>query len=265
MATQDAGELAELRRRAYGPDADIDADADARRPLQELEAELREPVSAPAAPSEDAWPDELSSLLDDPPPEVAAPSAVAPSSPTPTRPRRRGVWALAGAVVIVAISGISFWLGGSVGQPQPDRVFNENLRELPSGISRLPLDEAMVEDYGIDTSDERWQGRFAGGFDIWTTTTLDGNRCLTISEESSDGSGEEFRTVWGVSCAHTWDPMVELPGDSFSSANYPEFADVQTLRFVWRSDGVALFLDPRAPAQAGTGGSDVDVLTGFER
>ena len=85
MATQDAGELAELRRRAYGPDADIDADADARRPLQELEAELREPVSAPAAPSEDAWPDELSSLLDDPPPEVAAPSAVAPTSPTPTR------------------------------------------------------------------------------------------------------------------------------------------------------------------------------------
>ena len=45
-----AAELAALRRRAYGPDADIHADAAARARLQELEDALRRPAARSAAP-----------------------------------------------------------------------------------------------------------------------------------------------------------------------------------------------------------------------
>jgi hypothetical protein len=63
-----AAELAELRRRAYGPDADIDADAGARARLQELEDDLR---ATPRASSHAVAP---------------APEAAAIAADTPVRP-----------------------------------------------------------------------------------------------------------------------------------------------------------------------------------
>ncbi|MDY0909443.1 hypothetical protein [Microbacterium sp. CFBP9034] len=86
-----ARELAGLRRRAYGPDADIDGDANAQRRLEELESLVRA-ASSPADQAAAAGPLPFAATLtpgssaDDDPPSRSRP-ATHPTAPSTTASR----------------------------------------------------------------------------------------------------------------------------------------------------------------------------------
>jgi hypothetical protein len=98
MTPEPSRELVDLRRRAYGPDADILGDAEALRRLHELESRLRdgddgEPPSPAPSPAPD--PDDSAAGTPDIPPDSAP----------PFRPwwRRIPLWALFGVTAIVGL------------------------------------------------------------------------------------------------------------------------------------------------------------------
>lgn len=272
MMTPEADELAELRRRAYGPEADIGTDPVARRRLRELEGRLRAVVKensrsgAPTARSPQSEPADVflrppavtavDAVLIGAPREIPAaatgaataaqadPTASVGQQPVGGVRIQRGLIGLAAATGVLLVVG-SFWLGRSTGERQPDELFSENLAEPPAEVGRVPTDDDLH--YGITPDAQRWQGRVADGLEIWTAETAEGNRCLTVTFDAEDRSGGGYRVIYGMSCAHTLDPSVEIQAGALPEPDHPDFADVQMLRFVWRSDGVAMFLDPAPP------------------
>ncbi|KHK95285.1 hypothetical protein LK09_19525 [Microbacterium mangrovi] len=99
MTEDELLELAELRRRAYGPDADIAADPEARARLAELEAasHARHPGASPVPPGPDAaGPHD--------PGRPAPVEASVPEDPVPRRRRTRivGAAVTAGFLLVVA-------------------------------------------------------------------------------------------------------------------------------------------------------------------
>ncbi len=102
---EDAAELAVLRRRAYGPDADIDTDPAGLARLQELESRGRVvPASEPDADAEPATAEELA----EPSPE--------PRAPQPDRRRRARRAAL---IAVPAVLLIAAALAVAPGEPKP--------------------------------------------------------------------------------------------------------------------------------------------------
>jgi hypothetical protein len=106
VASEPSGELADLRRRAYGPDADIQQDPDAVRRLHELESSLRSGEGVLPAP-EGAEP----AAIAPEPHDVAAPTVFdsAESAGPPRRLSRRALWAIiAGVGIVCAVAGAAF-------------------------------------------------------------------------------------------------------------------------------------------------------------
>lgn len=116
----DDGELAELRRRAYGPDADIQSDPGALQRLRELEAALHPaaPIATTGAGAADAPTtaagdaDEAGGPGEDEAPEAAPSGAAEPVAETaaagpdgPAKPRRVTALVLA-AALLIAFAGI---------------------------------------------------------------------------------------------------------------------------------------------------------------
>lgn len=110
---EDAAELKALRRRAYGPDADIHADPTALARLEQLEEQVRREreaalstAVAPSAPGPAATGSSASATRAPAPPAPAAvltdpATAPAPESAREPAPPARRRWVVAGAVLVV--------------------------------------------------------------------------------------------------------------------------------------------------------------------
>src|SRR4051794_6575635 len=171
-------ELADLRRRAYGPDADIQRDPSAVLRLNELEDLVRE--------TPDAVVDSLPGVggeedLDEEPAPAAAPPAPIPE--TPRRGRSRiPKWSIAAiaAVAGIVIGASALWLiqrSTSMEAP-PDLT----LKPTASGSSRGPGFAQNLDFWGVDRGTVAAYEPF-DSIGVWTALSNDGSRCIVLSSE----------------------------------------------------------------------------------
>ncbi|SFS17699.1 hypothetical protein SAMN04487846_3632 [Microbacterium sp. cf046] len=188
----DVTELAILRRRAYGPDADIDEDPIALARLVELESRVRhtfvdtaELVVAPAAP-------DLKSA------RVAAPTATVLEPPAPVPPSRsRYVWrvAIAASLAIVAIV-----LGAQAADAPTTPTVPVSARPAPAGAIEtsaavlvvVPLDRSLAR-YVPQTpqpvfpveGELRWAESIGPhyGWTVWLARSVSGQLCILLEDD----------------------------------------------------------------------------------
>jgi len=258
-----AAELAELRRRAYGPDADIGKDAAAGRRLQELEDLLR--PSLPPGPASEAAaaasigpapmgpapmgvrPREAAEAsLSDAPADAPAvldthtadPAETAPSVPQATRVRRRaravlrerrtwivgGVGAVVGAAIAAAVMSHP-WRG-------PDQVLGVD----PDPPDVLSADyDGYLEILGLDRDGLRAY-ESASEFTPWVGDLASGGRCMLIAR-GADG-------LYGAACAGDGlDPVLDLMPAMWGVPG----ASGSMIRFVAHGDTVEVWLSGPQP------------------
>ena len=229
-----ADELAALRRRAYGPDADIQNDPRAQARLAELERAI--------APVEVAHPD-ASATGDVPrPARFATP---APSAATPPRPSGR--WRNAVAVVAVAASVIAVIALGALvferlNRPEPVARFPA-LAEPPQGTaSPLPYPD-LLQEFDFRQPVFVSHGEY-GALDLWSATGPRGRQCLVVSV-----GGE----VPGFACTvPTIDAIVDIRSQNSWMPEAPDGGPIpngSTIRFVL-NDGVIEVYVGRVPPPA---------------
>ncbi|MFF2487322.1 hypothetical protein ACFVSU_13040 [Microbacterium sp. NPDC058062] len=116
-----ARELAELRARAYGPDADIEADPAAMARLAELEAAHLSAATATRAAGSTAV--EAATVAPEPPMIETSPNAS----------HRGRAWPIAGAIVLLGVVGTTVWSLA----PRPDATLQQIAVEANSDIIRV--------------------------------------------------------------------------------------------------------------------------------
>ncbi|WP_137844865.1 hypothetical protein [Microbacterium sp. 2FI] len=203
-------ELDDLRRRAYGPDADIHRDPDAAARLSELEAFVRTPqVEAPAVeeelPADADPPTDASAHADDP---AAASESIRPPHFLARVGRRVPVWALiATAGVIGLILGVSL---PALLAPRPDAVLasvaEQREVDLPEWAPSV-RDWLVIE--GELTSHEPFEG-----FEVLTGHNISGAGCVLVvlGQEWIDGrcaAGDLAPSVDFVMYPGTLNPLDE--------------------------------------------------------
>lgn len=195
MSPERSIELAALRRRAYGPDADIGRDPVAQQRLRELEDLARPPVERsvepiapePAPPAADDAPVRPSdAALDDATttdatPEPAERTDAAPPAAPSVRPwwRRVPLWS------VTAVAGIA--LGAAIGLtwpgddgPPPDLTLGID----PSGGERGAGFTENLDYWGVQPGTVVPHE----GYDtiqVWTALGIDESRCLLLSHDGS--------------------------------------------------------------------------------
>lgn len=163
-------ELAELRSRAYGPDADIDRDADALARLIELEELVR--VDGPEA--------VVGTILDDPTPADAKRADAKPADATDTPDAREPWWRrlplrayILGALVVGLFVG---WAVPALLAPHPVTT----LQQAP--IDGAPLDFQM---YGIQAvAPVRYQSFH--DLEVWSARTEQGALCIVVTTDAGE-------------------------------------------------------------------------------
>ncbi|KRB38106.1 hypothetical protein [Microbacterium sp. Root180] len=191
-------ELAALRRRAYGPDADIGLDPIALQRLSELEELARPPVESRGDPADPVDPAPASSAEDDalaPParpardapgarivePAPAAGTEVASPVVPPDRPwwRRIPLWGATAVVGIVLGAAIGFtWPNGD--GPPPDVTLGVD----PNGGERGAGFTENLDYWGVNPGTVVPHE----GYDViqvWTALGIDESRCLLLSHDGS--------------------------------------------------------------------------------
>ncbi|HEX5729849.1 hypothetical protein, partial [Microbacterium sp.] len=176
-------ELAELRSRAYGPDADIHLDTTALARLVELEGMARADAPNPDE-NTDAAPAGTQSST--PPPAsvdaaVITSSAAPPDAPTDDAapPRVRGwhrvpTWAF---VAVAAVVGLGIGLAlPAVMPPHPEAV----LRSVP--LDGETIDFSM---YGVDASPPTRYAPFRN-LEVWSAETPGGSACVLVTTDDGD-------------------------------------------------------------------------------
>ena len=185
-AAEDA-ELAALRRRAFGPDADILDDPAALARLQELEESvLPPPAQVPAPASSERRATGIPLDEDD---DLEAPKAARLSGRLRDRMARftagrlgRITSILAAVVLIGAVGGAIGW---QIGQPHPDRVLHvDGTHYTPSGQG---TDLWLKEMYGI-TGSFRGHEPY-GRVHVFTGTARDGSECMVLMIGADDAVG----------------------------------------------------------------------------
>lgn len=232
-----ADELAALRRRAYGPDADIQADPRALARLEELEQE-----SSPFAHGEQ---DQTRAPSDRRPPRDGA-GHMAPAA----EPARVARWSgVAGIIAVVASIIAALALGAlaidRLTEPRPLARFTA-LPEPPQGTA-LPL--LRPELFGFLHESDRVfvsYGEF-GALDLWRTTDARGRQCLVVSVGGAvpgfDCTVPDIETIVSLRSQNSWVPANPDGGP---------IPNGSTLRFVL-DDGVievyvARAASPRSPS-----------------
>lgn len=235
-----AAELAALRRRAYGPDADIQADPHALARLAELEREF-----SPVARSDPEPPAE----------EPASPAGVderAGSGP-PAADRSRG--ARTGGVVrliavvasVVAALALSALAIDQLTQPRPVARLGA-LAEPPQGTALPALSREMLRLFGDRDPVFVSHGEY-GALDLWSTTDARGQRCLAVSVGGD---------VPGFECTvPTIDTIVNIRSQNSWMPDNPEGGPIpngSALRFVLRDGVVEVYVGRVAPPRAPSDG-----------
>jgi hypothetical protein len=193
MSPERSTELAALRRRAYGPDADIALDPAAQQRLSELEELAHPPLVSRDEPVEPAGssvreeplahPSRLSADRaagsgDETPPEAtdAAPPVVVTDRPWW---RRIPLWGVTAVVGIAVGAAIGFTWPGDDGPP-PDLT----LRVDPNGGERGAGFTENLDYWGVDPGTVVPHEGY-GPIQVWTALGIDESRCLLLSHEGS--------------------------------------------------------------------------------
>ncbi len=194
IGSDTGGELAELRRRAYGPHPDIEDDPAALARLIELEAAqhrsnapvepMASPVAAPVAEPAGTAATVTATLTDDDP--VPPPRHV-PSAPT----RRWGLIALAVGAAI-ALTGVLAAVAVT-SDPPPDAVMRPTgdvpdivlLRLLAGEGQPRPDDAPGASEMQIDLTTLRAFGTYLE-VEVWSATNAFGSPCLIGVHRATD-------------------------------------------------------------------------------
>ena len=210
---EETDELQRLRRRAYGPTADIAGDAAAQARLSELEAAQRRerapvvdsaaalggPVServAVSKPLEGSYPASTSvpqpvsgayaehGADEEPVPEHDTDGVpIAESGPIDGtlsapwwRHRRLLTWVIAAVVVLAAAIGISVFVVDEPDRPKPVAQLTPQGQPGPGSI---PVDDDVPVRYDLTVADFVSYGAY-GPLQIWSTTKLENQRCIAV-------------------------------------------------------------------------------------
>ncbi|MFE5409605.1 hypothetical protein [Microbacterium sp. NPDC056569] len=162
--TGTARELDALRARAYGPEADIEADPVAMARLIELEAAHLSAVAATRA-AVGAAP-------------TAASSADPTTAPAPPRIFHRRLWAVAGAVVLLGVAVATAWNLA----PYPDATLQKIDAEADSDIIRV----LSAQGRGPDAATLR-QFEPYHGVGVWSVENSAGKVCFVVWDLAASG------------------------------------------------------------------------------
>lgn len=245
MSPERSRELADLRRRAYGPAADIARDPVALARLHELEDLLREEEPANVVPQEPAVRDpapttsEVPAVPAEPAQERAPETSSAPEGARVAAPRRSWwqrvpVWAVA---VASALLGVVLTLSAvNLAADHPDATLNPAAEppEVP-----VQWDE-LLRGWDLDPTTTRSFGAFRE-IDVWAVRSRIGAPCLMLSSR-----GRPF----SVGCAsQDLDPVVDFTVQSgMLGILNDDLRDGTLLRFVARDDRVDVWVR-EAPAR----------------
>lgn len=253
VVADDEAELRLLRRRAYGPDADIDRDPAALRRLRELEARraggagagpTEAPVPAPSAPApssaERAHPEQ-------------APESGSASAPAPL-PRRSWVrlavlWAVSLVLVAVIAASVSW-------------AVTRRVEADPRQVAALGLnpDQRLPTVFGVDQDGRRFAD-FAG----FAVVALQGRTWMGAGAEDfclvvMDTSGVEPQSnsysgqMYGGCGAGGFPATVQVRvGPDMPEEIERRFPEGSALQFVLRDDEVVVLVDVRPDSGAGGG------------
>ncbi len=215
----DERELEQLRRRAYGPAADIARDPDALRRLHALEEVVRaratdravvdRAVVAHVASSVGAETSPVTTTTVDaaaspgPAPRTSSPGSAGPTTDPAPSPavswwRRRSVWfaALAGA----AVGAAAIWGGMTLLTPQPAATLQAVSSTPEERLSAF--DDGYAQSFGIEEGDAQRFETYRG-VTVWVAPTRTGGSCLVVT---TDAAG----TYGGACVPRGMDPMFDL-------------------------------------------------------
>ncbi|WP_396668178.1 hypothetical protein [Microbacterium sp. R86528] len=236
-ASTDASDLAALRRRAYGPDADIWGDDDAQHRLRELEQQER-PSDRAVAGGEPAWlsgsvPEPSPPTLSQGPPEIDAPTDAV------LAPRARRLWLVALASLV--LGGIAGGALVSASVPRANLVLETTNDRLPEELSR------QIMDWGVGESGIQGHEPL-GELTAWTAMSATGESCMILVARSS---------IQAVACAPGGlDPSVDVVVGRDVPVPGPEIPDGSALRLLADDDGVAVWVKQARPSVEPTSPSD---------
>lgn len=198
-------ELAELRRRAYGPDADIAADPAAQTRLRALEEREQQQVAGGAvergAPAGDS----------SSPPETPNGASTRQDTEEGSRiaaraiPFRRvvGPWMIAIAAMTLALVTGTAYLATEISRPRAELTLTS--RPLPTDVIVPGISTATLQSWGIPPGALTYHGR-VGALDVWTMTDGIDTGCLILSVEGS---------FYRQSCGRRpLEPQIDIVADS---------------------------------------------------
>lgn len=263
LSSDPRAELAALRRRAYGPHADIHEDAAALARLNALEDAVRaeedaaahrdrairaaewnpgrdeSPVStnrptqaAAAAPAAPATPKVWEVGVSPEPGVEEQPSESATVAPVAARARwwrRLPRWA---PVVLAGVIGLIVGLlGPTLMPPFPETTLH---KVGPIGAD-APVDEEMGMMFGADEGSAQLYESFRG-LDVWTVTSEESGRCLAVTDDGAwlgAGCAGEPLTVYADVRVYAGQEPEVLAGD---------LAEGSLIRFELRGDSVDVWI-----------------------
>lgn len=213
-------ELAALRRRAYGPDADIHSDRSALDRLHELEALARrvaEPVASPEAARRMVAPP-----LPEPPEaqaatepvtqeRTAAVTATAELSPRLRWWQRLPLWSVAAGSLAVGIAVGAMGMASTLSNPGPDYT----LRALPDDGEREQESNNLLSPWGLD-ADSVVRFEPFSGLDVSTALSNEGARCILLLRDAEP--------VWTQCAPDGLDTILDYtvyPGDTLLDETLP--------------------------------------------
>lgn len=258
-------ELAVLRRRAYGPDADIAADPAARSRLAELEKLANQRLHAAesvAEPAPDVAATEDTAAAEDPAPGAGgavasespstADAAREPAHPAPRPLARRWLILWAASVAVVAVL-----VGAAVAALSPLRPITlaADATHVATVTEKIPADDApwtqewfgddpdlqSYRAYGLAIVASRHPLYRAAGSDV----------CLTVfGIEQYNAADRSFSgALYGGCAAGAFPATVQFVVDDTSPAALREaFPEGTALQFVLTPRGVDVFRDDLPPA-----------------
>jgi hypothetical protein len=241
--SDESRELADLRRRAYGPDADIQGDPDAMRRLHELESEARR--ADPAAAHEPETDEARESAAE----AASVTEPVVENHPveSATVPTRR--WWRSG--VVWAVAGVSLLLGGAIGatalaaSTAPSDGPDVTLEALPGVDDQGPGWDEGLKSWGMEpTSVVQYEAYDT--IDVMTARASDSARCILLLHQGS---------IFTAACARGGlDPVLDLGVDEGWPIHFEQpLGPDGVLRFMARADGVDVWARPGPLSLPGLG------------
>ena len=243
-------ELAALRARAYGPDADIHDDAAALARLRELEEQehahrLRTPPMPPLpvakSPMATPPPPPATRITPQHPTPDPSPAHIVSDSPEPSppassrTPRRRVLLACAASALVGAVIAVPATLIGAGIADRPYAVLSPSDREPDPQLFDPDSDPVQFEDFlGIEVS--------AG-----TLEYMPGERCLLVGPSPTQTQSNNTR---GTCSPEAFGAVVDIPAVAgYLSAEVREqLGDITALRFMLVGDEVHVFVARELPA-----------------